>query len=226
MTVQSTDGLRDLDVVSPTRLRDQMSEVLDHQRVRAIKVGALGSASNVRVVARALERAKGIPSVVDTPMLPTRGATRLLSARAVAALRDELLPRATLLTVNAQEAQTLVHHPVQTSNDALEAALELSEAGPQAVLVKGGHLTDSEAVDILVAGGRVIHLRARRLRMSPVHGAGCTLASLIAGRLARRGEQEVEINSLVAAVRWAKRVHHAALSQPWNVGGYLLVLVP
>jgi len=225
-TIQSTSGLRAVNIVPASRLEEQAAEVLLHQRVRAIKLGALGSASSVRAVGRILAGAPGVPAVVDTPMLPTRGAARLLTTRAIDVLRREILPRTTLLTVNANEAQTLVCHRVQSQADARAAALELIESGPRAVLVKGGHLNDVDAVDTLVTGGRTFELRARRLRVRPVHGAGCVLASLIAGRLAVRPQERVDANTLVAAVRWAKRVHHAALSHPWDVGGALVVLVP
>jgi hydroxymethylpyrimidine/phosphomethylpyrimidine kinase len=225
-TIQSTRGLRSVHVVPASRLEDQVTEVLRHQRVRAIKIGALGNVSNVHAVARILAHTTRIPTVVDTPMLPTRGHARLLTTRAIAVLRREILPRTTLLTVNADEAQTLVRHPVQTHTDARDAALALADAGPQAVLVKGGHLTDIDAVDTLVVGGRAVELRARRLRVRPVHGGGCVLASLIAGRLAMRPDDGVDATTITRAVRWAKRVHHAALVRPWDVGGSLLVLVP
>ena len=79
--------------------------------------------------------------VVDTPMLPTRGKARLLAARAVAALRDELLPRATLVTVNADEAGVLLGEPVRTVGEAHDAARALvTKGGARAALVKGGHL--------------------------------------------------------------------------------------
>jgi len=225
-TIQSTSGLRAVYVAQAARLEDQVTEVLRHQRVRAIKVGALGSTSNVRAVGRMLASAPVVPAVVDTPMVPTRGEARLLTARAVDELRREILPRTALLTVNANEAQELVRRRVQTSDDARDAALALAEFGPRAVLVKGGHLTDVDAVDMLAVGGHVVELRARRLRMRPVHGAGCLLASLVAGRLAVRPDEHVDASTLVAAVRWAKRVHHAALMRPWDVGGSMLVLVP
>ena len=225
-TIQSTDGLRAIHPVPASQLEDQVTEVLRHQRVRAIKIGALGSATSVRAVARALEHAHGVPTVVDTPMLPTRGRTRLLAKKAIAVLEKEILPRATLLTVNANEAQTLVGHRVRTVDEARDAALELAAAGPWSVLVKGGHLTEVDAVDTLVVGGKVVQFRARRLRLAPVHGGGCVLASLIAGRLAVRAHDRIGAKALVAAVRWAKRVHRAALSRPWDVGGSLLVVVP
>lgn len=225
VTVQSTSGLRSVRALPAREVAAQAGEVLRHQRVRAVKVGALGSEANVRAVARVLAKHPAVPVVVDTPMLPTRGNARLLVERAMAALRDELLPRATLVTVNADEARALLGEPVRTVGEAHDAARALVKAGARAVLVKGGHLGGPSAIDVLAIGGEVVELRARRLVMAAVHGTGCTLASLIAGRLAARVGARVDAEGLVGAIRWAKRVHHGALARAADVGGGMRVLV-
>ena len=86
-------------------------------------------------------------------------------------------------------------------------------------------LTGESAIDVLAVDGEVVELRARRLAIAPTHGRGCTLASLIAGRLAVRAPGRVDRDALVAAIRWAKRVHHAALARSVDVGGGLRVIV-
>jgi hydroxymethylpyrimidine/phosphomethylpyrimidine kinase len=224
MTVQSTAGLRSARALSAAEVVAQATEVLRHQRVRAIKVGALGSESNVRAVARLLRRYGGVPAVIDTPIAPCRGRSRLLAARAIPILRDELLPLATLVTVNADEAAALVGEPVRTVGEAHDAALAIARGGATAVLVKGGHLGGASATDVLAIGGEVIELRARRLTGASAHGTGCTLAALVAGRLAVRDGARVDHDTLVAAVRWAKRAHHAALLRAVDVGLGMRVL--
>jgi hydroxymethylpyrimidine/phosphomethylpyrimidine kinase len=226
VTLQSTAGLRAARALAAAEVVAQAAEVLRHQRVRAIKVGALGSDANVRAVAGLLRRHAGVPAIVDTPMMPTRGRSRLLAARAIAALRDELMPRATLVTVNADEAAALVGEPVRTVGEAHDAALAIARAAATAVLVKGGHLAGASATDVLVVGGEVVELRARRLDGPPVHGTGCTLAALVAGRLAVRAGTRLDRGTLVAAVRWAKRAHHAALGRAVDVGEGMRVLSP
>jgi hydroxymethylpyrimidine/phosphomethylpyrimidine kinase len=225
VTVQSTAGLRAVRAIPPREVVAQAAEVLRHQRVRAVKVGALGSEANVRAVARLLGRHPGVPIVVDTPMLPTRGKARLLAGRALAVLRDELLPLATLVTVNLDEAEVLVGEQVRTVGEAHDAARSLARTGARAVVVKGGHAGGASAIDVLAIGGEVIELRSRRLALPAVHGTGCTLASLVAGRLASREKARVDAEGLVAAIRWAKRVHHAALGRTVNVGGEMRVVV-
>jgi hydroxymethylpyrimidine/phosphomethylpyrimidine kinase len=225
VTVQSTAGLRSVRPVAAREIVAQAAEVIRHQRVRAVKIGALGTESNVRAVASLLARHRDIPFVVDTPMLPSRGRARLLATRALGALRDELLARATLVTVNLAEAQALLGEPVRTVGEAHDAARVLASAGARAVLVKGGHMEGESAIDVLCVDGEVIELRARRLDVGPVHGTGCALASLIAGRIAARAGARTSRDELVAAIRWAKRVHHAALARAADVGGPMRVLV-
>ncbi|MEZ4260457.1 MAG: bifunctional hydroxymethylpyrimidine kinase/phosphomethylpyrimidine kinase [Polyangiaceae bacterium] len=224
-TVQSTAGLRSATPMGAREVLAQCREVARHQRVAALKTGALGTADNVRAVAR-WAGALGVPCVVDAVLVPTRGAARLLDARALGAMRTALVPRATLVTVNVDEARALVGLAVASLADARRAALALLDLGPRAALVKGGHLSGARAIDVLalrtVRGPRVVEIGAQRIRGTHIHGTGCTLASLVAGRFAltpRLGD-----DALVAAVRWAKRVHHRAIARAADVGGPQRVL--
>jgi hydroxymethylpyrimidine/phosphomethylpyrimidine kinase len=219
LTVQSTSGVRAVTPVPAKEVMAASTEVLRHQNVRAIKIGALGSEENVRKVGELLAIHKEIPSVIDTVMLPTRGRARLLDETGIAVMKQKLLRRATLVTVNAPEAAALTGLRVTRLGEAEEAARAIAQLGPKAVLLKGGHLSGDEAVDLLLIDGEVTKLRAKRLKLrDPVHGGGCALASLIAGRLAR-GE------SMLDAVEWAKRKHHDALADAIDVGGDMRVVV-
>ncbi len=227
LTVQSTSGLSAATPVATPSVVAACTEVVKHQYVRAIKVGALGSAENARAIGDFLAIHRKIPSVVDTVMLPTRGRARLLEERALTALRDRLMPHATLVTVNAPEAEVLTGRRVTRLDEAHDAARALLDLGCRAVLVKGGHLGGPEAVDLLAFGARVIELPSPRLRLPPFHGGGCILASLVAGRLATIAKADVAVTDaeLTAAVRWAKRIHHGALQDTHDVGGDLRVLL-
>lgn len=226
VTVQSTAGLRVARALPPREVAAQADEVLRVQRVGAVKTGALGGPDVVRAVARVMARHAGLPLVVDTVLAPTRGRGRLLGTEAVGVLVAELLPRATLVTANAHEAAALLRalgarrpQRVQTARDARTVAEILRErTDADAVLVKGGHLEDRESVDVLATEGGVVELAAPRLVLdADVHGGGCVLASLACGRLARGA-------SVLEAVRWAKRRHHAWLARAIDVGGPQRVL--
>jgi hydroxymethylpyrimidine/phosphomethylpyrimidine kinase len=223
LTVQSTSGLGATRSVSSHLVVSQATEVLRHQDVRVVKTGALGSFENVRAVAAWLGGRRAIPAVVDPVLLPSAGRGRLLAARAIGALKNELLPRATLVTANVPEAEALLGRRILSVAHTREAALALVDLGARGALVKGGHLTGERAVDVLALGSSVFELSAPRLVLPPVHGGGCILASLIAGRLAvTEGTLDAR---LLAAVRWAKRVHQKGLRSLRDVGGDRRVLV-
>jgi hydroxymethylpyrimidine/phosphomethylpyrimidine kinase len=225
LTVQSTAGLRRVREVPARELAAQVAEVMENQRVLSVKVGALGGRANVRAIAKLLARHPHVPVVVDTPIAATRGKARLLAPGALEALKQALFPRATLVTVNVDEAHALLGERVRSIGEAHDAARALAAFGPRAALIKGGHLTGESAIDVLAVDGEVIELRARRLAIAPTHGTGCTFASLIAGRLAVRSSRGVDRDALVAAIRWAKRVHHAALQNTVDVGRGLRAIV-
>ncbi len=222
LTVQSTSGLRSVRPVDHEELKAAANEVVKHQDVRAIKIGALGSPENVRVVADLLAIHRDLPAIVDTVMIPTRGRGRLLEERAVKDLRNRLLPRATLVTVNAPEAEVLTGKRI-TQIDEAQNALDalLRDLGSRAVLLKGGHIVGDEAIDLFASREKTVELTAKRLKLPPVHGGGCALASLIAGRMASR---DIAPRDVLDAVRWAKKAHHQALASTANVGGDMRVL--
>ncbi len=234
VTVQSTSGLRATHPVPAKQVSEQAREVLKCQRVRAIKVGALGVESNVRAVSELLAVHRGIPAIVDPVMAPSRGRGRLLAERALAAMRSLLLPRATLVMANVPEAEALTGKRVMNVSEAHDAALALCKLGAKAALVKGGHMSGAQAVDVLALRatgddlGEVIELRAKRLRIPAIHGGGCTLASLVAGRIAHDERDFADDSTAIVldAVKWAKRTHHKLLGASRDVGGDMRVLVP
>jgi hydroxymethylpyrimidine/phosphomethylpyrimidine kinase len=232
MTVQSTSGLRAVTPIAPRQVAAQGREVLRHQRVRAIKTGALGSAANVRAVADLAARHPEMPTIVDPVLAPTRGRARLLAERAVDAMRSALIPHAALVTANVAEAEALTGRRVTNVSEAHDAALALCRLGARAALVKGGHLEGAQAIDVLAIpsdrGHDAIEIRAKRLRLPPVHGGGCTFASLVAARMAldRRPWPEADPAIVIDAIRWAKRAHHRMLAAARDVGGAMRVLVP
>ena len=225
ITIQSTHGLRSARALDSREVIAQAREVTRHQSVRAFKTGALGSTENVRAVGRFFARHEHIPAVVDPVMIATRGRARLLDPAALDALRRVLVPRAVLVTPNVPEAEALVGARIRNLDAAARAAHSICAMGARATLVKGGHLEGRDAVDVLAIDGQTHLFRMRRIPSLTLHGGGCVLASLIAGRLASErtartdspGYAGPSAQSLLDAVRWAKEVHRAALSRAWNV---------
>lgn len=236
LTVQSTRGVRGVHPVASRLVLAQAREVLADARVRAIKTGALGSAANAHAVAALLAEHPGVPAIVDPVMIPSRRAgaareprgeaaiVRLDGRGALRALR-RLASIATIVTPNLAEAAALLGVAVASEADARDAAVALVAAGARAALVKGGHGRGPEAVDWLAMRGRVVRLARPRRDVPPLHGTGCTLASLIAGRLAvRRGARALRDDALIEAVRWARARLDAALAEPHVIGAGLRVL--
>lgn len=224
-TVQSTAGLQSTSQVDPEHASAQARAVLRDQHVRAVKTGALGGVSGVQLVAD-LVRRHPLPLVVDPVLGATRGRVPLTSDRdALLAL----LACATLVTPNVRETEVLCGSVVRDLRDQREAARTLVSMGARAALVKGGHMKGQRCVDVLAVGSRVIDLGARRRDVGEVHGTGCLLASMIAGRLAcdevLRGVSVPEA-SLVSAVRFAKRKLGAAMDRALRVGRGQRVLLP
>lgn len=170
--------------VPPQVVRAQIRAAFDTTTVAAIKIGMLGTRATVSAVADSLAHTGTIPIVLDTVLLSSSGGV-LLDEEGRAEMRTRLFPLATLLTPNIPEAATLCGTAPAASPEALLAqARSLLASGARAVLLKGGHATGAEAVDLLLTADGAPHwLSAPRLD-GGARGTGCALASAVAAALA------------------------------------------
>jgi hydroxymethylpyrimidine/phosphomethylpyrimidine kinase len=184
LTVQNSTGVAGWWPVPVELVRGQFRAVVDDIGVDAVKTGMLGESATVAAVAALLEplHRAGVPIVVD-PVLAASTADPLASADLAVALREHLLPLATVVTPNLGEAAALAGVRVDTEAELGPAAAALLAVGPRWVLLKGGHLP-GDAVDLLTDGETRMFLRARRSPNRNTHGTGCTLASAVATQLA------------------------------------------
>jgi hydroxymethylpyrimidine/phosphomethylpyrimidine kinase len=181
ITAQNTRGVFGVERVSPAMVRSQIAVVLDDIGTDVIKIGMLGDAEIVHIVADALA-AISAPIVLD-PVMIAKGGRSLLAPEAVSALRDRLVPMAALVTPNAPEAEALAGAPVGDLDGQRRAAAALLRHGARAALIKGGHIDGSTVKDVLVwADGEQV-FESPRIDTHNTHGTGCTLASAIAVRL-------------------------------------------
>lgn len=181
VTSQNTRGVSAIFPVPPEGVASQLRSVLEDVKLGAVKTGMLYSAEIVKVVSTQL-KGVGAPIVVDPVMAATTG-SELHVEGFVEALVSRLLPMSALVTPNLAEAERLSGIEVRDGRSAKRAARRIMELGPDAVLVKGGHLKGSEAADYLCWDNKVVKVASPKLDVE-VHGTGCTLASLIAGNLA------------------------------------------
>lgn len=213
ITAQNPKGVYGIQACSPEIVRKQLAAVFDELRPAAMKTGMLYSAPIIRTVTDFLSRRKGLPLVVDPVMVSTSGA-RLLKPAAIRILCAELLPLATLVTPNLDEAEILVKVRLRSVEDLRMAAKGLHQKFGCAALVKGGHLRGlKEAVDIFCDAKEELLLSAPFVRGVSTHGTGCTYSAAVTGYLARGF-------SLSQAVRRAKEYITQAIVHSQRTGGH------
>jgi hydroxymethylpyrimidine/phosphomethylpyrimidine kinase len=184
LTAQNTQGVFAIHDVPADFIAAQINAVFTDLEVGAVKIGMLGTAAAVDVVAAALDRYRPRNMVLDPVMVASSG-DQLLAANALGRLR-ELLARARVVTPNLLEAATLLGAlPAHDEDEMRAQARKLLELGPGAVLIKGGHGGGPESVDLLVEGDACLRLAAPLVATRNTHGTGCTFASAIAAGLAK-----------------------------------------
>ena len=162
----------------------------------------LADAAIIRAVARGLREAE-IPAYVLDPVMVATSGDPLLADSAVDSLRSELLPLSTLVTPNLQEAQILAGMSVADEAGMRRAAERILSFGARAVLIKGGHMTGDEVVDLLCTSSAERAWRADRLPVGNAHGTGCTLSAAIAAGLAMGQELEIAVDRAIGFTRRA-----------------------
>lgn len=181
VTVQNTVSLERVECLPAVLVLHQLRALLDDIPPAAAKTGALGNREIVEAVSRAAVDFR-FPLVVD-PVLVSQHGRALANDAALPAIREKLIPCASLLTPNLAEAEALTGLEVQDIAGMHRAARRLQEMGAKAVLVKGGHLK-GDAVDVLLCGGLIREFRAERIMSRHTHGTGCTYSAAITAELA------------------------------------------
>ncbi len=193
LTAQNTVGVTRIEAVSPAMIVAQVAAVADDLDIGAVKIGMLGSTEAIEAVAEALALLAPTVPVVHDPVMIAESGARLLPEDALDALRERILPRATVITPNLPEARALLGvqreaaragqpEGVDPSDDELLAAL--LALGPTWAMVTGGHR--HEAVDLLAGpGGARYRYAGPRHPDGAAHGSGCTHSSTLAAHLAR-----------------------------------------
>lgn len=232
LTSQNTLGVRGVHGIGADVVASQVESVIDDLPVDATKIGMLGTAEIVRALARLIEdRRSEFGTVILDPVMVATSGDPLLSDDADAALREELVPLADVITPNLPEAARLLGRPEDVADTLArvrEQATELLGLGPRAVLLKGGHLDDAQSVDVLAInptwspghGGfdgkpALAEFAAPRVTTRNTHGTGCTLSSAIAAYAARDSARLAEHRDDASAGRPAEPhpLRDAALSE-------------
>ncbi|MBQ1450391.1 MAG: bifunctional hydroxymethylpyrimidine kinase/phosphomethylpyrimidine kinase [Eggerthellaceae bacterium] len=210
LTAQNTTGVYGVLDVEPAFVAQQIDVVFEDIRPDAVKIGMVSSPAIVDAIVDALVRNGAANIVVDPVMVATSG-SELSSNEAVVALREKLIPLATVITPNMPEAEVLFGAHIENAADQERAAVEIARATDVAVLVKGGH-GENDANDVLARpDGTVTWFEGERVDTANTHGTGCTLSSAIACGLAVG-------KPLEEAVKSAKDYITGALSAGLDLG--------
>lgn len=186
LTAQNTQTVTGVMPVPAPFLKEQIDTLFDDVRIDAVKIGMLGTVEQIETVADALVRRKPRFVVLD-PVMVAKGGSRLLAADAVDALKERLLPLATIITPNLSEAMCLLGREEDVTEEEFpEVARELWKLLGRRnawVYLKGGHLEGESAYDLLFNNVVSVPFTAPRVPMKNTHGTGCTLSSAIAAFL-------------------------------------------
>lgn len=213
VVAQNTRGVRSFVALDPSFVGDQIDAVFDDVRVDAVKIGMVANARIVETIAQRLHAHRAENIVLD-PVMVAKSGDHLLEPDAVAAIRELLVPLATVTTPNLPEADVLLGTDAKWSLDAMRtSAVKLRHLGSEWILLKGGHLHGSaQSVDLLHGPQTTIELSAPRIRTRSDHGTGCTLSAAIAALLPTCSVED--------SARMAKAYLHGALaaSEDLDVG--------
>ncbi len=196
LTAQDTLNVRRVMPQAAADFLEQARLVLEDMQVSAIKIGLLGSTELVRAVESVLDQAAGVPVVLD-PILAAGGGQNLADGEMIAEIKARLIPRATVLTPNIPEARRLAG-----SGDSASLARELMALGCPNILLTGAHEESPDVVNRWYSAAGVKSYRWPRLPEN-YHGSGCTLASAVAGCLARGLDMEAAVKEAQGFTWWA-----------------------
>ncbi|CUH97056.1 Pyridoxine kinase [Propionispora sp. 2/2-37] len=196
-------------------LEAQLETVLAGIGVDALKTGMLASSEVISLVAKKIDQYK-VKNVVIDPVLVCKGTDEVLHPEAAVSIREELAPRATIMTPNIFEAGQLSGIKAIQSLEHMKAAAEnIHKLGPRYVLIKGGAKSGLDtAVDVLYDGHRFETLESPLIKTAYTHGAGCTYASAITAGLAKG-------LAVPEAVRQAKAFITAAIKHSFPLNQYV-----
>ncbi len=193
LTAQNTRGVTGIHNVPPDFVALQIDTVFADLQIDAVKIGMISTAEIARTVAGSLRRARAHDIVLD-PVMIAKSGHALLDPAAVAALREELVPLATIITPNLPEAGVLLDGEVpRTLDEMRDAVRALHRLGSAYVYLKGGHLGGDESPDLFYDGRTTVELTATRVDTTNTHGTGCTLSSAIAALIPQRADVKTAV---------------------------------
>lgn len=185
LPIQNTRGVSNCYSIPLAAIQEQLDSIFSDITPDVIKIGMLFNSEIINLVAEYLQiTANKIPIVVD-PVMVAKSGDMLLLPEAVTTLKDKILPLATVVTPNIDEAEVLIDRKINSPDEMLEAAKITLETGVEAVFLKGGHMEGDVCQDLLFTESKYQWFSHKRIKSKNTHGTGCTLSAAIASGLAR-----------------------------------------
>ena len=209
ITAQNTLGVTAVHEIPTDIIAAQIDAVVSDIGADAVKTGMLSSVPIVATVAEAIRR-HGITNLVVDPVMVAKSGDRLLREEAIAAVCEDLLPLARVVTPNIPEAEDLTGMAIEDDADVRRAAQSIVGMGARCVVIKGGH-RDGPPTDLLFDGDRFMEFTTERIPSTNTHGTGCTFASAVAAGLAHGLD-------VPAAVGQAKEYVTEAIRSSYPIG--------
>ncbi|KPB04953.1 bifunctional hydroxymethylpyrimidine kinase/phosphomethylpyrimidine kinase [Bacillus sp. CHD6a] len=210
LTAQNTLGVQNVFPIPVDMVIEQINSIAEDLRPDAIKTGMLFSGDIIEAVAGKIAE-HGWGNVVVDPVMIAKGGARLLQEDAIRAIRENLLPLASVTTPNIPEAEVLTEMTLDTIDRRKKAARMLHKLGSTYVVIKGGHGKEDELVDLVYDGNRYFEMKSMRIDTRHTHGTGCTFAAAIAAGLAKGSAAE-------DAIMTAKQFIHRAIEVELGIG--------
>ena len=211
ITAQNTFGVYNIYDLPTSIIAAQIDAVMEDIGIDAVKTGMVSTKDIIQIIVDRIKKYEIEQLVVD-PVMVAKSGDRLLKEDAEISLIKNLLPVAFLVTPNVPEAEIISHTHIVSLDDAKKATKIIQGKGPSFVLLKGGHLHEEKAIDILFDGNTYKYFEAEKINTQNTHGAGCTLSAAITACLSKGMSV---YNSIEAAKDYITR---AIRNAPDNIG--------
>ncbi|WP_108307083.1 bifunctional hydroxymethylpyrimidine kinase/phosphomethylpyrimidine kinase [Metalysinibacillus jejuensis] len=210
ITAQNTLGVHDVHPVPVATIEAQLDAVLADFEVAAAKTGMLFSAAIITAISQKL-RGTNIPLVID-PVMIAKGGASLLQQQAIDAMKEQLIPLATIITPNIPEAEVLASMTISSEADMQQAARTLLSMGAKVVIIKGGHADNPTAArDYVATAQQAFIVETPFVPTNQTHGTGCTFSAALTAELAKG-------TALEEAVIIAKQFIQSAIAHQLYLG--------
>lgn len=210
LTAQNTQGVMGIYPIDLAFIKKQIDVLFEDVRIDAVKIGMLSQESVITTVVDCLSRWQPPHLVVD-PVMVAKSGDHLLEKAATAAMREAMLPLATVITPNLPEAGVLLDmRPAETLKEMYGVAEKLrrlmADQEDRWVFLKGGHLPGSDCTDLFYNGDQMVEMPAHRIQTKNTHGTGCTLSAALAGLLP-------QTDNAIQAAKIAKEYLYKAIAR-------------